>query len=152
MSEDVLDVKGEAKVTASTRRNRHPRETFSSVRLFESCGLKRLGFSSWIVGYRWKLCPPRSAFCSGAFRKRCFAEEPCHSACLKRFWIDVRTLARSTFLQKETPKSSVSVSMQTLDSDVPIYNKERRCHLLTPLVSQMWRQVLSPPIFPVSST
>ena len=28
----------------------------------------------------------------------CFAEELCHSACLKRFWIDVCTTARDTLL------------------------------------------------------
>ena len=66
MSEGVLDVKGEVKVTASTRRNKHPKETFSSVRLFESNGLKRLGFSPWMVGYSQELSLRRSAFCSGA--------------------------------------------------------------------------------------
>ena len=46
MSEGVLDVKGEVKDIASTRRNEHPIETFSSARLFESSGLKRQGFDS----------------------------------------------------------------------------------------------------------
>lgn len=105
-----------------------------------------------MVGYSQKYKSAQKCLLFRSFWKRCFAEELCHSACLKRFWIDVRTPARSTFLQKETTKSSVSVSMQTLDSDVSLYNKERRCHLLKPLVSHMWRQVLSPPIFPISST
>ena len=48
-------------------KDKHSIEPFSSVRLFDSNGLKRLGFSPWMVGYSQKLSLCRSAFCSGAF-------------------------------------------------------------------------------------
>ena len=65
MSEGVLDVKGEVKDIASTRRNEHPIETFSSARLFESSGLKRQGFDSWMVGYIRELLSYEYFFRSG---------------------------------------------------------------------------------------
>jgi len=47
-------------------KDKHSIEPFSSVRLFDSNGLKRLGFSPWMVGYSQKLSLCRSAFCPGA--------------------------------------------------------------------------------------
>ena len=49
-------------------KDKHSIEPFSSVRLFDSNGLKRLGFSPWMVGYSQKLSLCRSAFSSGAIK------------------------------------------------------------------------------------